>query len=164
MRRFNLPFQSMIAPLLCVGMSLFATAAQADFILTTSNGYGPSAVGDYTITGQTINANFITGLNSTWGVAVSESNIFIANGGTVSEYTLSGATVNAALITGQGTIRGIAAVGSTLYVTNQSGRVGQYTVSNGTVTASNPTFITGSNNIADWNCRIRFDHLRLQFF
>jgi hypothetical protein len=117
MRRFKSYIQSIISLFLSAGISLLATAARADMIFTTSNGYGPAQVGSYTTSGQPINTNFIPGLSSTWGIAVSGSNVFVANGGTVGEYTTSGATVNASLVTNAGTIRGIAVAGSTLYVT-----------------------------------------------
>lgn len=49
-----------------------------------------------------MNASLITGLNEPYGLAVSGSDIFVANHGTgtIGEYTTSGSTVDASLVTG----------------------------------------------------------------
>ena len=61
-----------------------------------------STVGEYTISGSTVNASLISGLNVPEGIAISGNDLFVANfsNGTVGEYTTSGATVNASLISG----------------------------------------------------------------
>ena len=59
-------------------------------------------IGAYTTSGATVNAALISGLDLPFGIAVSGSDLFVANidGGTIGEYTTAGATVNAALISG----------------------------------------------------------------
>ena len=51
-----------------------------------------------------MNASLISGLNNPYGIAVSGSNLFVANyqhgNGTIGEYTTSGGTVNASLVSG----------------------------------------------------------------
>jgi hypothetical protein len=59
-------------------------------------------IGEYTISGATVNASLISGLNGPSSIVVSGSNLFVTNtsNGTIGEYTTSGATVNASLISG----------------------------------------------------------------
>ena len=59
-----------------------------------------------------MNASLISGLTNPVGIAVSGSNLFVADegNGTIGEYTTSGATVNASLITGLSNPWGIAVV------------------------------------------------------
>ena len=49
-----------------------------------------------------MNASLVSGLSAPVGLAVSGSNLFVANwnAGTIGEYTTSGGTVNASLISG----------------------------------------------------------------
>jgi hypothetical protein len=67
-------------------------------------------MGEYTLSGATVNATLISGLSTTLGIAVFGSDLFVTNlsAGTVAEYTTSGATVNAALISGLNDPAGIA--------------------------------------------------------
>jgi hypothetical protein len=86
-----------------------------------------------------VNASLISGLNLPTGIAISGSDLFVANfnTGTVGEYTSSGATVNASLISGLGLPGGMAISGSDLFVTNfLDGTVGEYTTSGATVNAA----------------------------
>jgi hypothetical protein len=70
--------------------------------------YNLGTVGEYnSTTGAAINANFITGLNDSMGLALSGNNLFVGNGGfspgsgTVGEYdATTGAPTNANFITG----------------------------------------------------------------
>jgi hypothetical protein len=92
-----------------------------------------------------VNPALITGLNGPIGIAVSGSNLFVANqaSGTIGEYTTSGATVNAALVTVPPLFpHGIAASGSDLFVDSTTNTIGEYTTSGATV---NPALITGLN-------------------
>jgi hypothetical protein len=114
------------------------------FILSNSN------VGEYTTSGATVNASLITGLFTTNALAVSGSDLFIAEAnGTIAEYTTSGTLVNPALITGLGQPLAIAADGSDLFVASDSfpvfpdNTIGEYTTSGATV---NATLITGLGN------------------
>ena len=94
-------------------------------------------IGKYTTSGAVVNASLISGLALPLDIAVSRSDLFVANydSGTIGEYTTSGATVNASLISG---VRptGIAVSGSDLFVVNFSGTIGEYTTSGATVNAS----------------------------
>ena len=77
--------------------------ARGDTIFETN--YGNKTIGAYTTSGATVNASLITGLNGPVGIAVSGSDLFVANTpsigiDTIGEYTTSGATVNASLVSG----------------------------------------------------------------
>ena len=108
--------------------------AQADifFANNTVNTTGTiGTIGDYTNAGDSVNAALISGLDEPSGIAVSGSDLFVANYATdtIGEYTTSGNTVNASLITGLNAPAGIAVSGSDLFVTNS----GAGTTSAGTV-------------------------------
>jgi hypothetical protein len=86
-----------------------------------------------------VNAALISGLSNPAGIAVSGSDLFVANGfaGTIGEYTTSGATVNAALMSGLSDPIGIAVSGSDLFVVNGGNdTVGEYTTAGATVNAA----------------------------
>ena len=106
-------------------------------------------VGEYdATTGAAINANFITGLISPAGLALSGNNLFVSNFGstTVGEYNATtGAAINANFITGLNGPAGLALSGNDLFVANQSGTtVGEYDATTGA--AINANFITGLNS------------------
>jgi hypothetical protein len=69
-------------------------------------------IGEYTTLGATVNSALVSGLDGPVAIAVSGSNLFVANlrGGTIGEYTTSGATVNASLVPGLSSALGIAVV------------------------------------------------------
>jgi hypothetical protein len=100
--------------------------------------------------GTMVNASLITGLNEPSGIAVSGSNLFVANisTGTVGEYTTGGAMVNPSLITGLHFPQAIAVSGSNLFVpdsgsgTAGTGKVAEYTTSGAVL---NTSLITGLN-------------------
>ena len=84
--------------------------AGSDLFVSSESG----TVGEYTTSGQTVNASLITGLDNPVAIAISGSDLFIVNAGngTVGEYTTSGSEVNASLITGLVEPKGIAVSGS----------------------------------------------------
>ena len=96
--------------------------------------FGSSTIGEYTLTGGTVNASLIsTGLNLPHGIVVSGSNIFVTNqgGSTIGEYTTSGGTVNTSLLSGS-TINGqcFAVLGTDIFVTsNFLHNIAEYTTS-----------------------------------
>jgi hypothetical protein len=96
-----------VSPLLTLLLAALPVgAARADTIYV-SNFIGPSGtIGKYTTAGATVNASLISTFNTIEGIAVSGSDLFVANfaDGTIGEYTTSGTTVNAALVTGLGDI------------------------------------------------------------
>ena len=102
------------------------------------------SVGEYdATTGATINASFITGLNTPiLGLAISGHHLFVVhNSTTVGEYdATTGAAINAGFITGLNGPLGLAVSGNTLFVTD-NGTVGEYNATTGA--AINPRFITG---------------------
>src|SRR5262245_44240438 len=74
-------------------------AARADQIFVPqANG----TISEYTTSGAPVNPALISGLSAPRGIAVSGSDLFVANfnTGTIGAYTASGATVNPALISG----------------------------------------------------------------
>jgi autotransporter-associated beta strand protein len=109
------------------------TAHGQIFVTNFSSG----AIGEYTISGATVNASLASGDGPTY-IAVSGSDLFVSNNsGTVGEYTTSGATVNASLVSGLSVPGGIAVSGSDLFVVDfYNNTIGEYTTSGATVNAS----------------------------
>jgi hypothetical protein len=109
---------------------LLATTMQGQII--ANNGAG---LGLYSAYGIPLNTNLVAGLSEPQGIAISGTNIFVANysGGTIGEYTLSGEVVSANLITGLITPEGIAISGTNIFVA-YDGRIGVYTILGSTVT------------------------------
>jgi hypothetical protein len=69
--------------------------ARADLIFVANTGTG--MIGEYTTAGAAVYPALISGLNGPYGIAVSGSDLFVANAnGTIGEYTTAGATVNPA--------------------------------------------------------------------
>jgi hypothetical protein len=68
------------------------------FVPSADNG----TIGEYTLSGQVVNAALITGLDAPEGVAISGNDLYVVNSGsdTVGEYTLKGDPINTSLITG----------------------------------------------------------------
>src|SRR3954452_920554 len=122
-------------------------AARADQIFVTNVNIGVGTIGGtigaYTTAGATVNPALISGLHGPRGIAVSGSDLFVADamGGTIGQYTTAGATVNPALISGLNFPLGIAVSGSDLFVADAgNGTIGQYTTAGATV---NPALISG---------------------
>ena len=106
-------------------------------------------IGEYDAnTGAAINTSLVSGLShSLTGIAVSGTNLFVAHDSVVGEYDANtGAVINASLVTGLNAT-GLAIVGNDLFVDNSGVGVGEYTLGStpGTLTASNPSLITGQN-------------------
>ncbi len=95
--------------------------------------FGNGTVGEYTLSGATINASLISGLDEPF-VAASGSYLYVANeaSNTVGKYKLSGAPVNSSLVTGLDGPTGISVSGSDLFVTNEGGdTVGEFNTTTG---------------------------------
>jgi hypothetical protein len=121
-----------------------ATATRGQDIFVTSG----NTVGEYdAATGAVVNASLITGLDGPSGLALSGSDLFVANfnSGTIGEYNaITGAAINATLVTGLQSPVSLAVLGTNLYVTNfGSDKVGEYNASTGA--AINANLITGLN-------------------
>jgi DNA-binding beta-propeller fold protein YncE len=105
------------------------------------------SVGTYALDGTTMNAALITdGFDGPRGIAVSGSNLFVANSGfgygaAVEEYMTSGSAVNAQLVEARGE-EGIAISGVNLYLAHAL-RVGKYTISGATI---NESLVQGFND------------------
>jgi DNA-binding beta-propeller fold protein YncE len=131
-----------IALALACGM-VATLKAQNIYVANGLNG----TVGEYGLDGSPVNASLISGLDYPVGIAISGSDLYVANGydgnNTIGEYTTSGAVVNTSLISGLNGPWGIAVSGNDLFVANQNnGTVGEYTTSGQTVNAS---LISGLN-------------------
>ena len=62
-------------------------------------------IGEYTTSGGTVNSSLVSGLTHPYGIAISGSDLFVANAGgvgvgVIGEYTTSGVMVNSSLISG----------------------------------------------------------------
>ena len=102
---------------------------------------GGNSIGEYTTSGATINTSLITGLNQTYGIAISGTNLFVAVSGAVGLYSTSGLTINASLISDSALNFFIAIFGTNLFVANwdsgtNTGTIGEYTTSGATIDAS----------------------------
>jgi len=105
-----------------------------------------SGIGEYTVTGATVNAALVTGLTQTPSdIAVSGSNLFFSFSGrnTVGKYdAITGAVINSSLVSGLNSPDGIAVSGSNLFVVNFSGgTIGEYDATTGA--AVNAALISG---------------------
>ena len=132
--------------LLCataIAFSPVSANAAAQIFVTNEVG----TVGAYNDDGSAVNTSLITGLSHPYGIAVTDTNIFVANydNGTVGKYNLDGTVVNASLINqGFGTI-GVAISGGYLFVTNRpGGTVGKYNLDGTVVNASLVSGLNGS--------------------
>jgi DNA-binding beta-propeller fold protein YncE len=77
-------------------LGLAATSAWGQIYVAN---YGSGTIGEYTLSGQTINASFITGVGGPTGMAESGGYLYVVeSGGSVAKYTTSGTLVNATLI------------------------------------------------------------------
>ena len=141
MHRFILRTISIAALALSVGGTLSPATARGQDIFELNTGGGANGngtIGEYTLSGGTVNAALVSGLSNPVGIAASGSNLFVANygNGTIGEYTMSGGTVNAALVFGLNDPFGLAVSGSDLFVANGNGTIGEYTTSGAVVNAS----------------------------
>src|ERR1700722_15690643 len=92
------------------------------FVTNTNTNSSNGFISEYDYnTGSAISTALVSGLNYPWGIAVSGSNVYVANNTaqTIGEYNATtGATVNASLISGLNGPDGIAVSGSNLFVAN----------------------------------------------
>lgn len=139
-----------------VNSNLVSGLSSLEFIADDGNGnlyavYGGqfSSVAQFAISnGQVISSNYalIANIYSATGIALDgQGHIFVAWNGRVGEYNTDGTTVNSSLLSAINP-RGLAADGNDLYVA--AGSVGEYTISNGAVTSSNPSFISSTDPVS----------------
>jgi hypothetical protein len=111
-------------------------------VIYVSNYHDNNAVGTYTLSGQTINPQFI---GFVWGnpvgMAQMGSDLLVSYGfGRVAEFSSSGATLNNSFITGLGINPfGMVVSGSSLFIASES-QIGLYTTSGQTVNSSLVSF------------------------
>lgn len=140
-RRALLRNTAIMVSVLSVGVLLPPLTARGDIYVVN---YGTNTIGKYSNSGGVVNASLISGLHQPQGIAVSGSNLFVANyGGTIGEYTTSGGIVNASLVSGLSEPEGLVLSGPDLFVANfGNGTIGEYTTSGVVVNAS---LISGLN-------------------
>jgi WD40 repeat protein len=131
--------------LLVTSTALLAVPKQANAQIYVAV-LGSGVVGEYDeVTGQVINANFITGLNSPNQLLISDETLYITNaGGSVGKYDAkTGAAISASFITGANfEPDGLAVSGDHLFVGNEiDGTVGEYNAKTGEVI--NVSFVKG---------------------
>ena len=105
-----------------------------------------NSIGEYTLSGATVNSALFTASGDPTGIAASGSDLFVADGmaGIVGEYTTGGVTVNASLISELTSPQGISIYGSNLFVADvEANEVNQYTTAGTTV---NAPLIAGLSN------------------
>lgn len=141
-----------------IALSLLSMTVVHAQIFVTSR--GSDTVGEYTISGATINASLVSGLSGPYGVAVSGSNLYVVNddyasgAAWIDEYTLgvTPGTItssNTSFISGLSRVAGIAISGSYIFVVNYGNNtIGEYTTSGATINASLITNLNGPLNIA----------------
>ena len=136
MRRFMLRTISIVALVLSVGAALSSATARGQEIYVT-NSSGNGTIGEYTTSGAVVNASLVSGLNDPTGIAVSGSDLFVANHGDRHDWRIHHVGSNRERLAGLGVelIRsGIAVSGSDLFVANYgTGTIGEYTTSGATV-------------------------------
>ncbi|HVP28587.1 MAG TPA: hypothetical protein VMW35_05430 [Myxococcota bacterium] len=122
----------------------FAVSGSRIFVGAGSGIPGDGRVFEYTTSGQLVNDHLITNLTDPYGLAVSGSDLFVADlsTGIVGKYTTSGATVDASLIT-MTHPAAIAVSGPDLFISDlhdgtdpTDDTVGRYTTSGEVVNAS----------------------------
>lgn len=102
-----------------------------------------SAISQYTLSGELVNAMLVSNVDNVQYIAVSGTDLFVSYDATVGEYTISGGVVNASLISGI-PAAGIAILGTNLFVSEGfKGIIGEYTISGAT---NNASLITGLND------------------
>jgi hypothetical protein len=104
-----------------------------DLYITDFNGplSGFGSVGKYTTSGATINASLIPTLLFPYALAISGTNLFVANAGTIDEYTTSGLPVKIALVKDELAIHDVEVSGSSLFISYYFGDdplVGKYNI------------------------------------
>ena len=123
-----------------ITLAISAIPPNASGQLLISN-HANDTINEYNFDGTPVGSGTFTssGLDAPYGIAISESNVFVANSlsNTISEYTLSGDLINASLVSsGLSYPQFIAISGDDLFVVdNQHNRVGEYTTSGALVNA-----------------------------
>src|SRR5437763_1275601 len=124
-----------------IALSILSNTAHAQLYVSQQAG----RVGEYdAITGAAINANFITGLNNPFSLALSGNDLFVAEFSTqrVGKYdATTGAAINPNFITGLTPARAQLSANNLFVASRPAGTVREYSAITGALI--NPNFITG---------------------
>lgn len=103
-------------------------------------------VGKYTTTGGIVNPSLVSGLTNPNCLAISGTNLFVADQNRIGRYTTFGLAVNANLVTNLGiSIMGMTVIGTNLFISLSSGRtVAEYTIDGAIV---NTNLISGLGGV-----------------
>ena len=104
-----------LAALLCA-----VPAANADIYVANN---GSDTIGDYSVSGATVNGALVGALSYPYGIAVSGTDMFVVNNlnGIIGAYTTAGATINASLATAYYKYAlGIAVDGTNMFVASSN--------------------------------------------
>jgi len=120
----------LVAGMVCLGLS--TSSAQ---ILYVTNG-SPDSISEYNATtGTSIDPSFITGLGFGASVAVSGSDLYVAqssNGSTIGEYNaVTGALMSSSFVSGLQDPEGMTVSGTNLFVTEAIGAVAEFNANTG---------------------------------
>jgi hypothetical protein len=136
---------AMLSIVTALFLEILPGTAHGQIIVNYGNG-----LGSFSACGVPINTNLVTGLDEPQGIALNDTNLFVANYGnpTIGEYTLFGATNNARLIIDFYGPEGIAISGTNLFVANYSlGTIGEYTTAGTNVDARLISGVGGADGI-----------------
>jgi hypothetical protein len=113
--------------------------------LFVTNPYN-NTLGEYTLSGGTVNSALITLPSGANGIAAYGSDLFVSFGsaGSIGEYTTSGMVVNSSLITGLNGPWGVTVSGQDLFITcGNGGKIAEYTTNGALV---NSAVVSGLNS------------------
>jgi hypothetical protein len=114
-----------------------STSAQEIFVTYQTNIVGDhiGGVAKYSLSSDTLNPNFITGLQEAEGIAVSGSSVYVASQGVIAQYTTSGVLLDPSLLVRRDAATGLAVSGINIFTASQlnSGSIGEYNTLGATV-------------------------------
>jgi len=121
--------------------------ANGNLYVTHGGNTGTGSVALCTLSGTLLNSSLISGLDDPHAIAISGTDLYIANyqTGTIGKYTTAGQTINSVFISGLIHPTSIATFGGNLFITTvgstfTSGTNGEYSSSGSPI---NPSLVTG---------------------
>jgi len=139
-----IPFMAVVAL-----VAILSTAAPRMVCAQIYVGSG-NGVGVFSAYGVPINASLIPNLNGPQGIAISGTNLYVANfySNTIGAYTTSGDVINSNLITGLSEPEGLVVTNDLLFVANYSGAIGEFTTAGTTINTNLIAGGFGSDGLA----------------
>jgi len=140
-----------VAGVLACGASLAAQAAE--IYVTRANGFGggnPGTVGKFDVSGTVVNAALISGLSAPFGIAASDTHLFVSNNNTgdIGQYGFDGSMVNSALISLPG-VTGVTVSGTDIFLSSQfDGTIKRYNTAGALINGSVASGLTGPRQTA----------------